>query len=619
MLLDKINNANDIQKLSVNELEALAEELRLKITQTVSRNGGHLASNLGVVELSIALHYCLHFPEDKLIWDVGHQSYVHKILTGRKEQFDTLRQYKGLSGFPKRAESAADCFETGHSSTSISAGLGFVCAREIKKEKYTVVSVIGDGSLTGGLAFEALNNVSEIKSNYIIVLNDNEFSISANIGGVSKMLSTVRTADSYLSLKERVENKLRQTDRGDKLADKIKHTKSSIKQVLIPGKLFENMGITYLGPVDGHNIPELIRVLNRAKRLNHGVIVHVKTQKGRGYLPAEKSPDVFHGVGAFDIKSGLPKSAGGKTYSRLFAEAICELGRQDESIVAVSAAMSHGTGLVEFEKAFPERFFDVGIAEEHAVTFSAGLCTAGMKVVTAVFSTFLQRAFDQILHDVCMQSLPVVFAIDRAGLVGADGQTHHGIFDLSYLSLMPGMTVMAPKNGPELKEMLAFALREERGPVAIRYPRGTAYTGLSEYQAPIVYGKWEQIYKGEDVALIACGSMVETACGVRGLLLQHRRSCSLINARFIRPLDEEMLVALARRHSVFAVLEDNIKTGGLGEQIAEAILRLHLPVSLELFAVPDRFVEHGSVTELKEALGLDAESIAHRLLSGETK
>ena len=614
MLLDKINKANDIRSIPVDQLDILAQELRGKIIDTVSKNGGHLASNLGAVELTIALHYVLNFPGDKLIWDVGHQAYTHKLLTGRKDQFDTLRKYKGLSGFPKRVESDADCFETGHSSTSISAGLGFVCAREIKKEKYTVVSVIGDGSLTGGLAYEALNNVSEIKSNYIIVLNDNEFSISANIGGVSKMLNAVRTADSYLSLKQRIENGLRKTDAGNRLANRIQNTKTNIKQMLIPGKVFENMGITYLGPIDGHNIADLIKVFNRAKRLKHGVIVHIKTQKGRGYIPAEKSPDRFHGIGAFDVKDGSTMSSGNKTYSSIFAESICDLGKKDPSIAAVSAAMSDGTGLNAFANTFPERFFDVGIAEEHAVTFSAGLATAGMKVVTAIFSSFLQRAFDEIIHDVCMQSLPVVLAIDRAGLVGADGPTHHGVFDLSYLSLMPGMTVMAPKNGQELKAMLEFAVNYTKGPVAIRYPRGSAWEGLSEFQAPVIYGKWEMLYKGEGIAIIACGAMVETACQVRDILIERKKSCSLINARFVKPLDEEMLKKLADDHKVFAVLEDNVKIGGLGEQITEAVIRLRLKAEVKIFAVPDRFVEHGSVEELRRLLELDAESIARKIL-----
>jgi len=609
MLLDSIKKENDIKSIPEEQLDDLAVELRDRIIEVVSRNGGHLASNLGVVELTIALHYCLDFPKDKLIWDVGHQAYVHKILTGRNHLMDTLRQYKGISGFPKKIESETDCFETGHSSTSISAGLGFVCAREIMEGNETVVSVIGDGSLTGGLAYEALNNLSEIKSNYIIVLNDNEFSISQNIGGVSKMLNSIRTADSYLNLKDRVENRLLKTEKGKKTASIIKKMKFKIKELLIPNVLFENLGITYLGPVDGHDIEALIRVINQAKKLDHAVLVHVKTKKGKGYAPAENLPPQFHGIGAFDRETGDVLSTGGKTYSKVFTEGVLELAREDKRIVAISAAMAESTGLDAFREELPERFFDVGIAEQHAVTFAAGLCSAGMKPVVAVFSSFLQRAFDEVIHDVCMQKLPVVFGIDRAGLVGADGQTHHGVFDISYLSLMPGITLMAPKNGIELKEMVKFALEHLTGPIAIRYPRGEEWTGLSDKQEPIAYGKWEMLYKEDEVALIACGTAVEVACQVRDILVSEGKKCTLINARFIKPLDEEMLVQLAQDHKYFITIEDNSIIGGMGTLVLEATNRLGLDVNVKMFAIPDEFVEQGKINELRCDIGLDAKSI----------
>lgn len=615
MLLETIKKENDIHHIPKNKLDKLAEELRERVIEVVSANGGHLASNLGVVELTIALHYCMNFPEDKLIWDVGHQSYIHKILTGRNDQMDTLRKYKGLSGFPKRSESVADCFETGHSSTSISAGLGFVCAREITKESYKVVSVIGDGSLTGGLAYEALNNLSEIKSNYMIILNDNEFSISANIGGVSRMLNSIRTADSYLNLKDRVENRLLKSEAGKKIAGAIKKTKLKIKKLFVPGIMFENLGITYLGPVDGHDIEALIRVINQAQRIDHAVVVHVKTKKGKGYTPAEDLPPQFHGIGAFDRETGEILSSGGKTYSKIFSEEILKLAKENEKLVAVSAAMAEGTGLDKFRKELPERFFDVGIAEQHAVTFSAGLCAAGLRPVAAIFSSFLQRAFDEIIHDVCMQNLPVIFAIDRAGLVGADGQTHHGVFDLSYLSLMPNITLMAPKNGNELKEMLKFAVSYTAGPIAVRYPRGEAWQGLSDLQAPIEHGKWEMLFEGEELAIIACGSAVETACKVREKLLESGQKCSLINARFIKPLDEAMIKELAAGHKKLVTIEDNSIVGGLGAMVIEAVQRLQLSIEVKTFAIPDEFVEHGSISQLRELLGLDADYISNTLLN----
>lgn len=617
MLLENIKKENDIHSIPENKLDILAEELRERLIEVVSANGGHLASNLGVVELTIALHYCMNFPEDKLIWDVGHQSYIHKILTGRNDRMESLRKYKGLSGFPKRSESDADCFETGHSSTSISAGLGFVRAREIKKEAYKVVSVIGDGSLTGGLAYEALNNLDEVKSNYIIILNDNEFSISANIGGVSKMLNSIRTADSYLNLKGKVEHGLLKTKVGNKLARGIKKIKYKIKNLFIPANMFENLGITYLGPVDGHDIKALIRVFNQAKKPDHAVLVHVKTKKGKGYMPAEDLPPQFHGIGAFDRETGEILASGGKTYSKVFADELLELAGENERIVAVSAAMAESTGLDNFREALPERFFDVGIAEQHAVTFAAGLAAAGLKPVTAIFSSFLQRAFDEIIHDVCMQKLPVVFAVDRAGIVGADGQTHHGVFDLSYLSLMPNMTIMAPKNGDELKEMLRFAVSYEDGPIALRYPRGEALEGLGENHQQIEYGKWELISEGRGVAIIACGAAVETACQVGNILSEQGVKCSIVNARFIKPLDKAMLKLLGKNHHLFVTIEDNTIVGGMGSMILSELNNLDIDVKVKNFAVPDTFIEHGKISELKQDIGLDADSIVRAVINEE--
>ena len=473
MVLEKIKKANDIKNLSEEELPILAGEIREFLIEKISATGGHLASNLGVVELTMALHLFLDFPEDKLIWDVGHQAYTHKLLTGRKDGFDELRKFGGMSGFPKRKESDCDCFDTGHSSTSISAGLGYAFGREITGENYKVVSVIGDGALTGGMAFEALNNASSLKSNFIIVLNDNNMSISENVGGISSYLGGFRTADAYIDLKLGVMNSLTKIPvYGEKVVEKIRRTKSGIKQLFIPGMFFEEMGILYLGPVDGSDIKGITRLLKEASKVNGPVLVHVMTHKGAGYLPAERHPARFHGTAPFDIETGLPLAPQAKAnYTDIFSTVMRKLGDRDEKVVAITTAMADGTGLKRFRNMFPERFFDVGIAEGHAVTFAAGLAAAGLKPVFAVYSSFLQRAYDQILHDVCIQNLPVVFAIDRAGLVGSDGETHQGIFDISYLSTIPGMTVLAPKNKWELSDMLKYAV-DFSGPIAIRYPRG---------------------------------------------------------------------------------------------------------------------------------------------------
>ena len=481
MILERIQKANDIKKLKWDELEVLAAEIRQFLVENVSKTGGHLASNLGVVELTMAMHLAFSLPKDKMIWDVGHQAYTHKILTGRKDGFANLRQYGGMSGFPKRKESDCDAFDTGHSSTSVSAGLGYVEARALLKEDYRVVSVIGDGSLTGGMAYEALNNAAHLKTNYIIVLNDNNMSISENVGGMSMYLNGLRTADFYNDLKKGVTDTLSKIPGiGEHVVSGIRRTKNSIKQLFVPGMLFEDMGITYLGPVDGHDIKQLYRTFKEAQKMDHAVLVHVKTKKGKGYAPAEKYPSKFHGVGPFDYETGQALEVKKKeTYTDVFAEVMCELGEKESKLVAITAAMKDGTGLCKFQEKYPDRFFDVGIAEGHAVTFAAGLAAAGLKPVFAVYSAFLQRGYDQIVHDVCMQKLPVIFAIDRAGLVGSDGETHQGVYDIAFLNHIPNMTILAPKNKQELRTMMEFAVSHD-GPIAIRYPRGTAYDGLGE-------------------------------------------------------------------------------------------------------------------------------------------
>ena len=614
MLLEKIDKPEDVKKLTVKQLPVLAEEIRKFIIEKISRTGGHLASNLGVVELTIALFKVLDMSEDKIIWDVGHQSYTHKILSGRKDDFDSLRQIGGISGFPKRNESPFDAFDTGHSSTSISAGVGMVQARELQGKDYTVVSVIGDGSLTGGMAYEALNNAAELKSNFIIVLNDNEMSISRNVGGISRYLGGIRTGEGYARLKRNVESGLRAIPGvGDMLAEQVKKTKDSLKQMVIPGMFFEDMGITYLGPVNGHNTAELIKTLRYAKKLDHAVLLHVITRKGKGYAPAENNPGAFHGIDPFDIKTGAPVSKkAGPSYTSVFSDELIKLAEKDKNIVAVTAAMPDGTGLSAFARKYPKRFFDVGIAEAHAVTSSAGMAAAGLKPVIAVYSSFLQRGFDQIVHDVCLQNLPVVFAIDRAGLVGADGETHQGIFDISYLSQIPNMKVLAPKNADELRAMLAYAFNEG-SPVAVRYPRGVAYTGLSEYDAPIVTGKSELIHRGSGIAFMALGSMVSTAEHIVKKLKDAGLDPSFINARFAKPIDFAMIDSLAEDHSFFVSLEENVSRGGFGES-CECYIHEHYP-HMRVFrcAIPDGYVEHGDVTRLRKLLGIDSDSIIEKL------
>lgn len=614
MILEKIKEANDVKQLSLSECEQLAQEIRDFLIRSLSETGGHLASNLGVVELTIALHRFLHFPEDKLVWDVGHQAYTHKILTGRKEQFATLRKTGGLSGFPKRKESDCDAFDTGHSSTSISAGLGLVQARDLKGENYQVVSVIGDGALTGGMAYEALNNAAELKKNFIIILNDNEMSITRNVGGMSSYLDHIRMAAPYTELKMGVTNALKKIPKvGDGMVDALHKTKSSIKQLVIPGMLFENMGLTYLGPVDGHDMRQLGKVLQEAKRKQGSVLIHVLTEKGRGYEPAMRHPARFHGAAPYEIETGLPKSNGNPSYTDIFSTVMRKFGDREPDVVAVSAAMVPGTGLKRFGNMFPERLFDVGIAEEHAVTFAAGLALGGLRPVVAIYSSFLQRAVDQILHDVCMQNLPVVFAVDRAGLVGSDGETHHGCFDLSYLSMMPNMTVMAPKNKWELSDMLKFAIRQ-KSPVAIRYPRGEAYTGLEDYRAPIEMGKAEILEKGKEIAILAVGNMVRTAVQVTENLRNCGYEPTLVNMRFVKPLDMDLLEILREDHSLIVTMEENVKSGGFGEQVMTYYgSRLHSP-AVRIVAIEDKFVPHGSVEDLMHQQQMDSASVTERIL-----
>ena len=614
MLLDQIKQPNDIKKISPRDYPALAAEIREFLVNKISVTGGHLGSNLGAVELTMALHLVLDLPQDKIVWDVGHQSYTHKLLTGRREGFEHLRKYGGMSGFPKRKESECDSFDTGHSSTSISAGLGLVKARDLQGEDYTVVSVIGDGSLTGGMAYEALNNAARLETNFIIILNDNNMSISENVGGVSKYLNNIRTSNAYLDVKDGIYYAIRNTRYGEPVVAGIRRAKNSLKQLVIPGMMFEDMGITYLGPVDGHDTAALVRVIREAKRRKNAVLIHVLTKKGKGYPPAEKHPARFHGAEPFDVQTGVPlKKKMKANYTDIFSTVMMKLGQRNDRIVAITAAMPDGTGLKRFSHAYPDRFFDVGIAEQHAVTFAAGLAAGGLRPVVAVYSSFLQRAYDQILHDVCIQNLPVIFAIDRAGLVGSDGETHQGIFDLSYLSSIPNMHICAPKNKWELSDMLKFAVAFE-APIAIRYPRGEAYDGLAQFRAPVEYGKAEMLYEEEGIALLAVGSMVKTAEAARLRLKERGLSCTLVNARFVKPVDEEMIERLARGHRLIVTLEENVASGGFGERVRTFADEKELPAQILSVTIPDEYVEHGNVELLKKEIGIDEDTVTKRIL-----
>ena len=617
-LLNQIKEPNDIKRISPKLYPILAQEIRDFLLKNVSQTGGHLASNLGAVEITMALHICLRFPEDKVVYDVGHQSYVHKILTGRKDAFSSLRQKDGLCGFPKRNESDCDAFGTGHSSTSISAALGMAVARDLEQKKETIVAVIGDGALSGGMAYEALNNLSILrkeKKNMIIILNDNKMSISENVGGMSRYLNDLRSRKSYSEFKENVENALNNIPGvGKSVARTLKKSKDSIKQLFIPGMLFENMGITYYGLVDGHDIYELIHAINRAKQHEGPVLIHAITKKGMGYSNAERNPEKFHGIGPFDPETGeVLGEKTKKTYTEVFADSLIELARDDKKIVAITAAMPSGTGLNTFKKNYPKRFFDVGIAEEHAVTFAAGLAAQGMHPVFAVYSSFLQRGYDQVLHDVCIQKLPVFFCIDRSGLVGADGETHQGIFDISYLSHIPNLVLMAPKNEKEMPEMMKFALKYD-GPTAMKYPRGSVYDGLKEYNAPVELGKSEVIYEGQDIVILSVGNVMEECEKAVQILREKGYVPGLVNVRFIRPMDEDLLRELAKKYSLIVTVEENQLIGGYGQMVSAFLHRNGCENRLLSLGIADYFVRHASVAEQRKEAGIDADSIVNSII-----
>ncbi|MCY6959972.1 1-deoxy-D-xylulose-5-phosphate synthase [Clostridium brassicae] len=613
-ILDKFNNVSDLKNMSLKELNQFSKEIRQFLVDKVSKTGGHLASNLGVVELTLSLYKVFNIDKDKVIWDVGHQTYVHKILTGRKDKFDELRQYGGVSGFPKRSESEYDVFETGHSSTSISAALGMARARDLKKENYNVIAVIGDGSLTGGMSLEALNDVGDRKTNLIVILNDNQMSIAKNVGGLSTYLSKLRVDPKYNKFKSDFNDALRKTNIGNSFADSIRKIKSGIKQMVVPGMFFEDMGIKYLGPIDGHNIKELTAVLAMAKKINGPVIIHTITKKGKGYKFAEENPGKFHGVSPFDKCTGEINKANSNTYSKAFGKELVNIASENKKIVAITAAMRDGTGLSEFSKIFKDRFFDVGIAEQHAVTLSAGLARAGFKPFFAVYSTFLQRAYDQVLHDICLQNLPVVLAIDRAGIVGNDGETHQGIFDISYLSHMPNMTIMSPKCIDELKFMLRWAV-EQDFPIAIRYPRGGDMEDVSlEPLQNFQKGKWEIIHKGDNIAVIAVGKMVQIALKARDRLKEQGINITVINAVFVKPLDKGLLDYLINNEYKIVTIEDNIKPGGFGSTVLDYINSYENTIKIINMGYEDGFIPHGNVDILYKLNKLDVDGLVENIV-----
>lgn len=623
-ILATINKPADLKQLTLPQLEQLAAEIRAYIIQVVSVNGGHLAPNLGVVELTLALEKTFDLPQDKLIWDVGHQAYIHKVLTGRREQFKTLRQYQGLSGFPKRCESEYDAFGAGHSSTSISAAMGIACARDLKGEHYNVVAVIGDGSMTGGMSFEALNHVGDMHKRLVVILNDNEMSISKNVGAMSKYFTQLRTGEFYTKVKNDVEGWLKDIEYGDDVLEAIDRVKKSVKYLMIPGSVFEHMGFKYFGPVDGHDLPGLLEILKIAKHEPGPVLVHVVTKKGKGYAPAEAEPNKFHGTGPFDVATGkkLINPHAAPTYTEIFSKTLLDLAARDKDVVAITAAMPDGTGLSGFASKYPQRFFDVGIAEQHAVTFAAGLSTQGLKPVVAIYSTFLQRAFDQVLHDVCLQRLPVKLCLDRAGLVGDDGPTHHGVFDLAYLREMPHMTIMAPKNENELRHMLKTALDYNDGPIALRYPRGSGVgVSMAEPLHDLPIGKAEVLRVGKDICLWAIGSMVETASRVAELLAEQSISSGVVNMRFAKPLDQELLLQQAAQYKNLATMEEGILTGGVGSGVLELLNGAGLLPQMRVFrfGLPDEFVSQGDKKLLFHDLGLAPEQIAETLVQALTK
>ena len=615
-ILEQINKTGDIKKVAPEDYEALAAEIRRFLIEKVSRTGGHLASNLGTVELTMALHIVFDPPKDKLIFDVGHQSYTHKLLTGRKDGFDSLRCYGGMSGFPKSAESDCDVFDTGHSSTSSSAGLGLTQARALSGDDYAVVCVIGDGSMTGGLAFEALNNAGQVKGNFIIVINDNDKSIGDNVGGMSSTFQNLRTAPRYNRMKQKVKASLDKIPTvGGVMVRNIGRAKDAVKQILLPNMYFESMGLTYLGPIDGHNMKALIHTLRNAHRLDRPVVVHVVTKKGKGYSFAEQDPERFHGIDAFDVQTGRCLKPKKRTYTDEVSDGLLRLGAANAKVCAITAAMASGTGLVPFQKAFPDRFFDVGIAEQHAVTFAAGLARGGYKPYVCIYSTFLQRAYDQIVHDVALQKLPVTFLIDRAGLVGADGPTHHGMLDAGFLQTVPGLTILAPRDGVELQAMLDLSL-DHPGPLAIRYPRGEVPgTNPEEERTPLAFGKAEVLKRGSGVLLLAAGHLVENARKTLPLLEQAGIRATLVNARFLKPFDEELLRTLSADHKLIAVLEENNRSGGLGEHVAEFCDREALPCRVLDLSPEDAFYPQGDQEHLYRDLGWLPEQLCERILT----
>ena len=613
-LLETINGPADLKKLTEEELIALAAEVRQFLLETVSRTGGHLASNLGCVELTLALHYCFNSPQDRIIWDVGHQAYTHKIITGRREQFHTQRQYQGISGFPKRSESPHDPFGAGHSSTSISAGLGMAVGEYLKGGGNRAIAVIGDGSMTAGMAFEALNQAGHLRKNLIVILNDNEMSISKNVGAFSAFVSRKLSGNYYRELKKEMQGLLENIPAiGGNILRFARKAENSLKGFLTPGALFEALGFEYIGPIQGHNLPQLLEVLQNVRSLEGPVLVHVMTTKGKGYSPAEKNPAQFHGVGPFDIATGKVNAAkgGARSYTAIFGDTMVRLAAEDEKIIAITAAMPDGTGLSPFAKAFPSRFFDVGIAEQHAMTFAAGLAAEGFRPVAAIYSSFTQRAYDQVFHDICLQKLPVTLALDRAGLVGDDGPTHHGVFDLSYLRHLPEMTLMAPKDENELQHMIKTAIYSDR-PIAVRYPRGAGY-GLPMDQEPVILplGRGELLGEGEDLAIIAIGVTVYPAMEAAGLLREKGIRAAVVNARFVKPLDRELILGWARRTGHMVTVEENALQGGFGSAVLELLEEEKVTgVKVKRIGIPDRFIEQGSQAQLRRDLGLDAAGIA---------
>ncbi|NOZ61537.1 MAG: 1-deoxy-D-xylulose-5-phosphate synthase [Calditrichaeota bacterium] len=619
-LLDKIDSPEDLKKLSIPELANLCREMREFLINSLSRTGGHLAPSLGVVELTLVLHYVFDSPRDKIVWDVGHQAYVHKILTGRRDQFHTIRQFKGISGFPNIFESEYDCFGTGHASTAISAALGMATARDLQLLNNHVVAVVGDGALTGGLALEGLNNAGASGRNLIVILNDNKMSISKNVGALSKYLTTIITAQSYNKLKNEIwEITGRLASFGEKLRSAVGRLDESLKSILVPGLLFERLGFRYFGPVDGHNISRLMHVLRAAKRLKGPILIHVMTTKGKGYQLAEENAPKFHGLGAFDKTTGESvKKSALPSYSKVFGETLVDLAQKNDKLVAITAAMSLGTGLVPFAEKHPDRFFDVGIAEGHGVTFAAGLATQGLRPVVAIYSTFLQRGFDSIIHDVALQKLPVIFALDRAGLVGDDGPTHHGVFDLSYLRVIPNMVVMSPKDEAELKNMLYTATKYTKGPIAVRYPRGVGIgVSLDSPYHELPIGKAETLKKGSDALIAAIGPMVYHALEASKKLANKGISVEVINARFVKPLDEALFKKKFKHFEHIFTLEDNTVVGGFGSALEELLLSTesYHNVTIHRLGVPDHFVEHGTQNELYQICGMDVDSIAEVIVS----